>query len=175
MNNGLQRYLNDHLAGSESALKLTDHLISRTTGAGSGFFKGLKRSIQQDQRTLVDVMKLAGVKTNPILRLAGSLTGGAARLKLKLDPATLGDFESLEMLSLGIQGKRLLWRILDEISPSFPQWQGIDFIQLEKDALMQRDAVEDLRIHAGKEALAADRFAMSEMRPATNPATSEPQ
>lgn len=174
MNNGLQRYLNDHLAGSESALKLAEHLISRTTGAGSGFFKGLRRSIEEDQRTLVEVMKLAGVKTNPLLRLAGNLTGGAARLKLRLDPATLGDFESLEMLSLGIQGKRLLWRILDEISPYFPQWKEIDFIQLEKEAVMQRDAVEDLRIHAGKEALAADRFATLEMQPATNPATPEP-
>lgn len=154
MNKGLQNYLNDHLAGSEGAIKLVDHLIKATDGEpGNAFFKGLRRTIKDDQERLGELMDAVGVKQSALLKIAGNVTGGASRLKLRWEKEQLGIFEALEMLALGIQGKRLLWRILDEISPHFPQWKNFDFIQLERDAVVQRDAVENLRRETGRDAL----------------------
>lgn len=154
MNKGLQRYLNDHLAGSEVALKLVDHLIKSTEGEhGNGFLRGLRRTIRDDQSRLRDLMKAADVEPSALLRLAGNIAGATGRMKLRIDPNGLGTFEALEMLALGIQGKRLLWRILDEISSHYPQWKEVDFIKLERDAVVQRNAVEMLRQEAGRETL----------------------
>lgn len=154
MNKGLQSYLNDHLAGSEGAIKLVEHLIKSSQGDPENvFYKGLKRTIKGDQKLLNDLMESAGVKPSALLRIAGNVAGSASRLKLRWESETLGVFEALEMLALGIQGKRLLWRILDEISPHFPQWQNVDFTKLERDAVVQRDAVENLRREAGRDSL----------------------
>ena len=57
------------------------------------------------------------------------------------------------MLALGIQGKRLLWAMLAELAPALPEWQGIPFADLELEAIKQRDAVEERRIHHGRESL----------------------
>jgi hypothetical protein len=64
-------------------------------------------------------------------------------------------FEALEMLALGIQGKRLLWVVLQEIAPHFPEWEDINFAELEFEAIRQRESVEDRRIESGREALAS--------------------
>ena len=65
----------------------------------------------------------------------------------------LGRFEAMEILALGIQGKRLLWVVLGELAPFVPEWQGIEFAELELDAIAQRDAVETRRIDAAMDAL----------------------
>jgi hypothetical protein len=62
----------------------------------------------------------------------------------------LGRFEACEMLALGIQGKRLLWRGLAEIAPFHPGWHAFDFHTLERDAERQRDAVEEERMKAAR-------------------------
>lgn len=154
MNKGLQNYLNDHLSGSRAAMKLVDHLIKATRGEpGNGFFKGLKRSLKGDQQRLIELMDAVGVKKRRFLKLADTVTGRTSRFKLIWEGEPLGMFEALELLALSLQAKRLLWRILDEVSPHFPEWMDFNFIQLEKEALVQRDAIEDLRRNAGKVAL----------------------
>jgi hypothetical protein len=155
MNKGLQNYLNDHLAGSQGALKLVEHLIDTTKGEpGNGFFKGLKRTIKSDQQQLTEMMEVAGVKKRRLVKIAGNVAGGASRMRWRWEKDSTSNFEALEMLALGIQAKRLLWRILDEVSHHFPEWAKFNFIQLEKDALVQREAVESLRRESGREALA---------------------
>lgn len=62
-------------------------------------------------------------------------------------------FEALEMLALGIQGKRLLWTVMQRIQPWFNEWGGLDFQQFELEAIRQRDAVEEYRVCAAQESL----------------------
>ena len=71
----------------------------------------------------------------------------------KVEPGQLGMFEALEMLAIGIQGKRLLWMVLYEISTWFPEWDGVDFRRLELEAIEQRDGVDAWRIEAAADAL----------------------
>jgi hypothetical protein len=58
----------------------------------------------------------------------------------------LGHFEALELLTLGIQGKRVLWKALAVVAPYYASWVIYDFKALEQRAIEQRDRVETKRL-----------------------------
>lgn len=77
-----------------------------------------------------------------------------SRMKLGHDGNEgLGKFESLEFLALGIQGKYLLWRVLERVSPNDARLSGLDFAGLAERAQNQRDRLEHWRLDAGVQAL----------------------
>jgi hypothetical protein len=157
MNHNLERYLNDHLAGSAGALLMIDHLIQTTEVEESRqFFKDLHHHVEEDQKLLELLIELAAMHVSGTLKATGHVAARVGMLKLKwegFEPGELGLFEALEMLSIGIHGKRQLWVMIQQISPWFPEWHHIDFIRLEWEASMQHDAVEEWRIKAGIDAL----------------------
>lgn len=158
MNDRLERYLNDHLAGSHSAIAVIQDLAERQEDPRHRiFFEQLKEDVEEDQKVLTSLLERGGMKERGVQKAAGKVTAQASRLKLKwegMEPGELGTFEALEMLALGIQGKRVLWIMLNEIASLFPEWAGIDFRSLESRAREQREAVEKRRIVAGREVLA---------------------
>lgn len=160
MNQELERYLNDHLAGSCAAVVLLTDLATRQdTDSGRDFFLNLKASVEEDQVLLRELIEKAGMKESKALQVAGAITAKAGRLKLLwegLDPGELGMFEALEMLAIGIHGKRLLWVMLGEIAPQIPGWRDVNFPALDQAAVRQRDAVEVRRVEAGRESFSAD-------------------
>lgn len=157
MDANLERYLNDHLAGSSGAVDLIGALAEAADDPGqSAFFRKLKADVENDRILLKSLLEKIGQSDSRILQVAGSLTEKAGRLKLKwegLEPGRLGMFEAFEMIALGIQGKRLLWVVLAAIGPWIPEWSDIDFAQLELEAIKQRDQVEEYRVQAGIDAL----------------------
>jgi hypothetical protein len=62
-------------------------------------------------------------------------------------------FESLEALSLGIEGKRGLWLALAAVSERSPQMRLLDYPELIGRAEAQRRKVEEKRIETAKRAL----------------------
>jgi hypothetical protein len=159
MDQDLQRYLNDHLAGSEGALILIQDLADRQEEESEKqFFLEIKSKVAGDQTVLKSLLENAGLEKSALLQIAGSVTARAGRIKLMwegMECGKLGMFEALEMLALGIQGKRLLWVVLGEIAPYFPEWKGVNFADLELEAIAQRDSVEERRVATGREALAS--------------------
>lgn len=157
MEQDLERYLNDHLAGSQGALLLIQDLADRHEDeTAKGFFIDLKSKVADDQTLLKQLLADAKLDQSTFLKVAGDLTARVSRIKLMwegMKPGELGIFEALEMLVLGIQGKRILWIMLGEIAPYYPEWSGVNFADLELEAIRQRDLVEEYRIEAGKEAL----------------------
>ncbi|MCW1885054.1 hypothetical protein OKA04_09975 [Luteolibacter flavescens] len=157
MDDNLTRYLNDHLGGSAGAIGLIRSLAaSACDTVEAAFFNDLERKVESDRTLLKDLISRLGESSSAMLEVAGSITGAASRLKLNWDgmePGYLGRFEGMEVLALGIQGKRLLWVILAELAPFIPEWEGVDFAKLELDAIEQRDAVEDRRMEAGVDAM----------------------
>jgi hypothetical protein len=82
------------------------------------------------------------------------------RLKLRLDDPTDGAFhlfEGLEMLGIGIEGKRGLWRALAATSEIAPELQGVDYARLEQRAKEQHDRIETVRLEVAKAALGTAR------------------
>lgn len=157
MDSKLQRYLNDHLAGSAGAVDLLQSICdAQDEPEEARYFREQKSKVEEERRFLKGLIEKLGKKDSTLLQAAGKLTGKASKLKLLwegFEPGRLGMFEALEILAAGIQAKRLLWVVLREIAPWIPEWEGCDFEKLEKEALAQRDAVEGRRIEAGVAAL----------------------
>jgi len=153
MNANLERYINDHLAGSAGAVDLIAAIGSANDDpTHQAFFAELGSKVEEDRTILKDLLKRVGTTDSKALQMTGTLTAKASRLKLMwegLEPGKLGMLEALEILCLGIQGKRLLWRVLSEIAPFAPAWSDVDFEALEQEAVQQRNAVETYRLRAG--------------------------
>ena len=150
----LSAYLNDHLAGSAAGVQLAKRCSEAHQGSDLGqYLVDLVGEIQEDRRVLERVMTQVGAQSNPV-KQAGAL-GAEYLTRLKhLTPvlgsgSTVARLEEIELLSLGIEGKRLLWGLLDELSGSDDRLQAFDFTALGERAQTQRDGLEPFRIQLG--------------------------
>lgn len=153
----LTTYLNDHLAGSVVALELLDHLQATHAGSELGtFFKQLSSDIAADRDELQGLMERLEISESRTRKASAWFTEKLTELKLRLDDPKDGSlrlFESLEALSLGIEGKRSLWIALIAAAEQSPSLRILDYERLEERAQEQRDRVENLRIATAKKTL----------------------
>jgi hypothetical protein len=153
----LATYLNDHLAGSVVALELLEHLEKAHAGTATARFAAqLRADIEADRDELADLMAELQVAVSHSRKAAAWVGEKASELKLRLDDRAGGQFhlfEALEALSLGIEGKRLLWRSLATVSEARPELREMDWARLEQRAEAQRRRVEAVRLEAVKWAL----------------------
>ena len=149
----LSVYLNDHLAGSAAGVRLAKRCAEANKGTDLGqYLASLVGDIEEDRRVLERVMSRIGVRSNPV-KQAGAL-GAEILARLKhLTPLGSGPsvapLEEIELLSLGIEGKRLLWALLSELPASDDRLLEFDFATLGEGARMQRDGLEPFRIALG--------------------------
>ena len=144
----LLTYLNDHRSGAAAALVLLNRLERRfPDGELSRFFGRLRLDVRDDSETLEDLYRHLSTGGG-FRRAAGRLAGSLSRVKLDAvaqDHRALALFQSLEVLSLGILGKRSLWRALRRVAPIDGRLSRWDFAVLESRADEQADRVERLR------------------------------
>jgi hypothetical protein len=146
----LDSYLNDHLAGSVSALELLEHAIKVHKNKPLGaFFSGIEAEIRADQKTLRSLMDSLGIEESN-LRKAGAWAAekvGRARLMIAGDePGGHGLVLMFEALIAGVVGKKLMWRAL--VLVHLPQLSGYDFEELQRRAEQQIERLEAERIRA---------------------------
>jgi hypothetical protein len=153
----LATYLNDHLAGAEVALELLEHLERGHAGTPVARFAAeLRAEIASDRRELEALMGRLHIAVSRPSQAAAWLTEKMTELKLRLDDPAGGALrllEAFEGLSIGIEGKRLLWRSLAAASGATPALGGTDYGRLERRAEEQRRGVETVRLEAAKAAL----------------------
>ena len=152
----LDSYLNDHLAGSISALELIAHWAEVHKGEPLGsFFVATEREIKEDQDTLRNVMRSVGVEESK-LRQAGAWAAekiGRARLMMAGDePGSLGLVLTLEGLIMGVTGKKLMWALL--AAAKLPRLSSYNFEQLQRRAEQQIERIEAERIRTVSQAFA---------------------
>ncbi|HEX6862545.1 MAG TPA: hypothetical protein VF414_07015 [Thermoanaerobaculia bacterium] len=151
-------YLNDHLAGATGAVELLEHLEKEHAGTEVGrLAAGLRADVEADRQTLESLMERLEVGRSRTRKAAAWLGEKAAELKLRLDDPAGGSlrlFESLEVLSLGIEGKRSLWRALAAAAEEAPHLRVADYEGLIRRAEEQRSRVETARLEAARRALA---------------------
>lgn len=154
MDDLLERYLNDHLAGASGALLLIQQVAdNHDVDSARVFFLQLKDQVEADRFLLEDLLKRLGKDPSAFHQAAGRFAARFSSIKLmweEIEPSKLGFIESLEILQLGVQGKLLLWTALGQIAPEFPEWQDIDFSELKLRALQQLDDIEFRRLRAVK-------------------------
>lgn len=158
-NNNLETYLNDHLAGAVGAIELMDSFEAVYAGKAVGrFFAELRADVAADRQELEALMERLHIAESRPRKAAGWLGEQATRLKLRLDDPTGGALrllEGLDILSAGIEGKRLLWQALEAGAPEAPELQGIDYERLKQRAEEQRQRVEVVRREAAKVAFSS--------------------
>jgi hypothetical protein len=157
VNESLETYLNDHLAGSVVALELLDHLEKDGVGtAEASILADVHADIEADRQELEAFMAQRGIVVSAPKKATGWLVEKLSELKLHLDDAgdgALRRLEALETVSLGIAGKQALWDSLAAAAEDAPELNGLDYPRLGRRAETQRGVVEGLRLHAAKEAL----------------------
>jgi hypothetical protein len=150
-------YLNDHLAGASAALELLSHIEERHPNTDAARLAvELRAEISEDVQTLKGVIERAGIAESRPRQAAAWITTKIAELKLRLDDRSDGSlslFESLEALSLGIEGKQALWNALAAAAAAAPALQGTDYARLKQRAEDQRRRVERQRLDAARAAL----------------------
>lgn len=138
-------YLNDHLAGSVGALELMDHLIEASEGSEfTLFLTTLRKDIEADQRVLEKLLLQTGEPQSAVRKAGAWIMEKISRSKLEPSAKDnwLGLFQALEALSLGITGKRALWRTLAAAEGAVPELRGLDYSHLGQRATEQIGRVE---------------------------------
>ncbi len=158
-NPNLASYLNDHLAGSVAALSLLKHLIKAMEGTPHAcFFEELRGEIAADQAALEALLAGFGEESR-IRKAAGWIAEKIGQVKVQIDGQKFGELgllEALEMLALGITGKRMLWAALGSAFKHSPLLSNVDLAFMEQRAVAQLERVEAARVASAVAAFAEE-------------------
>jgi hypothetical protein len=147
-------YLNDHLAGATGGAQLARRALG--ANRGTSFEAALERlaaEIAEDRAALVDVMARLGVARDPVKEWAAWLAEKAGRAKLNGRLTGYSPYSrvlELEVLALGVEGKRALWRALERVAGGDARLVGVDLAELIRRADGQRRLIERERLRAAE-------------------------
>jgi hypothetical protein len=143
----LATYLNDHAAGSTAGAELSRRAAGANDGSELGVVLArLAAEIEEDRATLDSVMDAVGVGHDRAKQAAAWVGEKVGRLKPNgqlTGYSPLSRVIELEGLSLGVEGKRLLWVSLETIAD--PRLAAFDFAALAERAARQREEIEPVR------------------------------
>ena len=161
----LVTYLNDHLAGAVAALEVLEHIIEQhATNAAVPTLQRIKTDIEADRRELEMLVERLGGRESVTRKAVGWLSERVLRLKLRVDDPRNGAlrlFESVEMISLGVDGKLGLWRVLASLRDGVAELNALDVDRLVRRAREQRVALEQTRCQLAREAFIAEEAPVS--------------
>jgi hypothetical protein len=112
-------------------------------------------AIAEDVRTFEAIMRALGVRPDPVKVVLASVAERFGRLKLNgrwLSYSPLSRFLELEVLAMGIEGKKIMWHTLGELAGLRQRLPGTDFDDLLARAAHQRQTLEPFRREAGTQA-----------------------
>jgi hypothetical protein len=157
MDSHLDVYLNDHFAGAVAALEILETLEHHPDAPHLNRFAAeLRSAIANDRDELELLMRRADIEKSTTRRAVGWLSEKAAELKVRVDDprgGALRAFELIEIVALGIDGKRALWSALATVAVGVPELRDTDFTRLSQRAEEQRQAIEIHRLEWAKAAL----------------------
>ena len=151
-------YLNDQLAMGLVWRELARRAQrSNADGDLGRALADVAMAISEDVTTFKKIMRRLGIVQNPVKAL---LAVGAERLgRLKLNGAVrtyspLSRFVELEILCMGIEGKKVLWSTLRDLAGLAARLPDVDFDELIRRAEEQRRILEPYRASSETAALA---------------------
>jgi hypothetical protein len=156
MSDPLATYLHDHMAGSNFAVELLQAMKDgHIENPGPTFVDPLLADIEQDRTSLQQLVDRVPSSGGIVKEAAAWIGEKAARLKFTVGGKNeLGEFQALEVLAMGILGKRSLWLALQVAAQLDARLQGADYDLLIARAHAQHAVVEQHRL-----ALASTAFA----------------
>ncbi len=150
-------YMNDQLAAGALWREVAKRAQGQNDGTELGDALGrVAGAIAEDVATFEQVMRRLGIRRNP-LKPAGAIA--AERLgRLKLNGrlrgySPLSRFVELDFLTMGIEGKKIMWANLRDFADLALRLPDVDFEALIERAEIQRAELEPFRARAGRQAL----------------------
>lgn len=142
-------YLNDHLAGATAGVERVRHLTHAQQGTALGAaLRPVAAEIDQDRRSLVEIMRSVGVPVRRYKAYAGWLGEKAGRLKTNgrlVRRSPLSTLLELELLRLAVEGKASGWQALRRLSDIDPRLDAARLDELLDRARRQQRTLEELR------------------------------
>ena len=152
-------YLRDHLTGSDAAIRVVHRLRSTHHGTDGTLFHRLFKEFQEDRSVVHTLLAQLGASERSLKRAAGVVSGTVLSVTAGGEPGELSLFRTLEALAIGVQGKRCMWRALQNLSPVPSTFDGLNFVELEAKAVRQWEAIEERR-----QALVAQTLSVAALR-----------
>ncbi len=157
MNRLLAIYLNDHLAGATAGVELARRALKENGEDDYGrFLATLAEEIDQDRRTLIEVMERLTITRSKVKVPAAWALEKVGRLKLNgriRGYSPLSRLVELESLAGGIEAKRAMWLALLQIRASDERLKDFALDALATRAEDQRQRLEPHRLSAAIEAI----------------------
>ncbi len=151
-------YLRDHLSGADMAIRVVHRHVSTHDGNEHGaLFRSLSKEFTEDHWIVRTLLMQLGASGRSIKRASGFVSGTMLSVMAGGEPGQLSLLRTLEALAIGIQGKRCMWRALQDLRMSTVH--GTSFVELEAKAVRQWEAVEEHR-----RALVAQTFSATDPR-----------
>jgi hypothetical protein len=145
-------YLNDHLAGSVTGREVCRRARDENRGSELGdFLDTLLREFEEDRATLKRIMDRVGAEESRAKKVMAHAYEKVGRLKLNgrlVGYSPLSRLVELEFLSIGVEGKRLLWIVLGDLADA--RLAEFDFEALDARARDQRHELEVHRLTAAR-------------------------
>ncbi|GAB3893030.1 hypothetical protein GCM10029964_069130 [Kibdelosporangium lantanae] len=155
MTDYLAIYLRDQLALGVVWRELARRSARSNRGTPAGAaLETVATGIAQDVDTFRGIMRSLGVRPNPVklgLAVAAERVGRAKLNGRVVGYGPLSRFLELDVLTMGIQGKRQLWATLRDLA-GLDRLPDVDFAALIRRAEDQRGTLEPFRAQAGAEA-----------------------
>lgn len=161
MNGYLGIYLNDQLALGVLWRELARRSQRSNRGTDLGEALGSAADgITEDVETFTAIMRRLGVRPNPVkttLMLVGERIGRLKPNGRLRSYSPLSRFTELEILIMGIDGKKQLWTTLRDLADVPSRLPDVDFDRLIERAEQQRRLLEPFRVQAAAEAFGTRR------------------
>jgi hypothetical protein len=141
----LVAYLHEHLTGADAAIGVVERL-RQTQSAERPLFERLYDDFRADHQVVQALLTRLGESPRSAKRLVGQASGAVLK---RLGGGSAGDlslFRTLEALSIGVQGKRCMWRALGTVRPALPLPGTWSFADLDAAAVRQWEAIEERRL-----------------------------
>ena len=153
-------YLRDHLSGADMAIRVVHRRGSthRSTEDGT-LFRRLSQEFEEDRSVVRTLLTQFGVSARSIKRASGFASGTVLSVTAGGEPGDLSLLRTLEAFAIGVQGKRCLWRALQNLRAVPSTVDDMNFVELEARAVRQWEAIEERR-----RALVMQTFSMAALR-----------
>lgn len=150
---GLEIYLTDHLAGATAGLNLARLAADEHRHDQHGdFFSELAIEIAEDYETLERLISALAIDESATKSALAEVGSKLMKPKFTGEDDDLNAFITLETLSIGVEGKRCMWKALSCLDD--PTIAGFEIDTLIERAQSQRDRIEQQRLAIAPQALA---------------------
>ena len=157
LSSDLATYLKDHDAGSEAALQILDHLEKQYgSGPVGDMARTLRPQFLSERSQVHRLLTSMDDSFSAPRRLFGWLSEKALQLKLMADDPDNGPLrllETVELLGLGVHGKRGMWKALEANKDCVSVLESVPFAALIAQAEAQEQIIESVRLSAAKDVI----------------------